>query len=156
MPQATRSRRRATGATPDEPPQHDDQPTRRVTIPDAPTRVLRRVSLRAAIAAVRKYHGMVAVAARQLGCNRATLYRMADRHPELADAIDEARQVQIDAAELGLFAQVQDGEPWALQFVLRTIGKTRGYVERSEVDDLRQPDLSQLSDDELRAWLSKH
>ena len=38
----------------------------------------------------------------------------------------------MDTAEDRLGLAVEAGAPWAITFVLRTIGKDRGYVERSE------------------------
>ena len=35
-----------------------------------------------------------------------------------------------DAAEMVLYKAIMAGEPWAVQFRLRTKGKGRGYVER--------------------------
>jgi hypothetical protein len=39
----------------------------------------------------------------------------------------------VDIAELKLRQQVQDGEAWAVKYILSTKGKSRGYVERQEV-----------------------
>ncbi len=38
----------------------------------------------------------------------------------------------LDTAEVALWKGIQDGESWAVQFALRTIGRSRGYVERRE------------------------
>jgi hypothetical protein len=39
----------------------------------------------------------------------------------------------LDIAEAALFAAVERGEPWAVQFLLRGPGRTRGYGEKYEV-----------------------
>ena len=36
-------------------------------------------------------------------------------------------------AELKLDAAVQAGEPWAIAFLLKTVGRKRGYVQRQEI-----------------------
>ena len=46
---------------------------------------------------------------------------------------DEERETLIDFAENQLFQQVKDGNITAIIFTLKTIGKSRGYVERQEV-----------------------
>lgn len=105
--------------------------------------------------AIENAAGLLSVAARSLGVNRRTIYRAMERWPELQDAVDEARDLHLDVAEGKLFAAVQRGEKWAVLFALRTLGKTRGYVERTEVDDLRAADLSNVPTETLRAWLQQ-
>ena len=78
--------------------------------------------------------GMVTLAARKLGCDPKTVRNYAQRYPTVAQAIVEAREGFLDATELKLQQAVQNGEGWAIAFALRTIGRHRGYVERSEVD----------------------
>lgn len=77
--------------------------------------------------------GMVYLAARRLGCSHTTVYNYARRHPTVQLAIDANRGVMLDTAEVALWKGIQDGESWAVQFALRTIGRNRGYVERKEV-----------------------
>jgi hypothetical protein len=38
----------------------------------------------------------------------------------------------IDAGESALYRATLNGEAWAVQFLLKTLGKSRGYVERVE------------------------
>ena len=90
-----------------------------------------------------------------MGIHRSTIYRMMERHPDVAEAVDEARDYTTDIAEAALYRAIRRGEPWAVQFYLKTQGKRRGYVERTEVDDLRMPDLSNVSDEQLQAWLEQ-
>ena len=78
-------------------------------------------------------HGLIAMAARQLGCTRQTLYNHIDRHPTVAEALDEARAHMGDVAELALFQSILNREGWAVTFYLKTQGRKRGYVEYKEV-----------------------
>jgi hypothetical protein len=78
--------------------------------------------------------GMVTLAARKLGCAPSTVRAYVTRYPSVAQAIREAREGFLDATELKLQQAVQNGEGWAIAFTLRTIGRHRGYVERTEVD----------------------
>ena len=39
----------------------------------------------------------------------------------------------MDISEQKLRAAVLNGEPWAIALVLKTLGKKRGYVERTEI-----------------------
>lgn len=84
------------------------------------------------IAALRESRGMVAVAARKLGCSRLTLYRYIKRHAAVREAIEDERALMTDTAELSLYRSITSGEAWAVCFYLKTQGKSRGYVERTE------------------------
>ena len=85
------------------------------------------------IAALQRTKGMVYLAARDLGCSHQTVYNYAKRHPSVQDAIDSNRGGFIDVAELKLWEAVNKGQPWAVAFALKTIGKNRGFTERQEV-----------------------
>ena len=77
--------------------------------------------------------GMLSVAARHLGVSRQAIYLAAKKHPTVQEAIDDARENTGDTAELKLFEAIKAGEPWAVQFYLKTQGKRRGYIERQEI-----------------------
>ena len=84
------------------------------------------------IKAIIKADGLVSVAARILKCGRATIYaRRAE--PAIAEAIEQARYYAIDNAEEALHDLVEAREPAAVFFMLKTLGKSRGYIERQEV-----------------------
>jgi hypothetical protein len=83
--------------------------------------------------AIREKHGNISAAARYLGCSRNTIARYIDRYPTLKSVYEEERETLIDFAENQLFKQVQEGNITAIIFTLKTIGKSRGYVERQEV-----------------------
>lgn len=87
----------------------------------------------AAIAAIRKHHGLVTHAARQLKVNEYTLHRWISQEPELHAAREQARESVKDMAEKNLFAAIENGAPWAIAMYLKTVGKDRGYVERQEI-----------------------
>ena len=48
-------------------------------------------------------------------------------------AVEHARGEVVDYAEQKLRPAILNGEPWAIAMALKTIGKSRGYVERQEV-----------------------
>ena len=79
--------------------------------------------------------GMVYVAAQRLGCAPATIYNAINKYPTVKAAKESEEGVVLDAAELHVITAINNGEPWALQFVLKTKGKNRGYVERTESDN---------------------
>lgn len=85
------------------------------------------------IDALREKHGNLSAAARYLGCDRHTINRYIQQYPTVKAVADEERETLIDFAENQLFQQVKDGNITAIIFTLKTIGKSRGYVERQEV-----------------------
>lgn len=85
------------------------------------------------IKAIREKHGNLSAAARYLGCSRNTIARYIENYPTVKAVYDEERETLIDFAENQLFQQVKDGNITAIIFTLKTIGKSRGYVERQEV-----------------------
>src|SRR2546422_853035 len=85
------------------------------------------------IEALTKSKGMIAMAARLLGCTRQTIYDAISRHPEINDAVGGERELMLDVAEIKLAVAIQNGQPWAIRYYLSTQGKARGYIERQEV-----------------------
>jgi hypothetical protein len=56
-----------------------------------------------------------------------------EKVPAMKQAVEDARGEVVDYAEQKLRLAVLNGEPWAIGMTLKTIGKSRGYVERQEV-----------------------
>ena len=105
------------------------------------------------IDALRETKGMVYLAAKRLGCEAQTIYNYRDRYPAVRAEMEQQDGEVDDAAEMKLYQAIIAGEPWAVQFRLRTKGKGRGYVERvqNEVSGNLSVDVRSLSDDELHA-----
>ncbi len=84
------------------------------------------------ITALTESKGMVTVAAKKLGCSPTTVHNYIAKHTTIRDAMDAARDSQLDFAELKLFEEIKNNNTTAIIFYLKTVGKRRGYVERSE------------------------
>jgi hypothetical protein len=76
---------------------------------------------------------MVYLAAKALQCDPETIMNYCKRYPTVEAAKVAARGELLDVAELKLWSAVQRGEPWAIAFALKTVGRARGYVERLDV-----------------------
>lgn len=93
----------------------------------------RKFAVRRMVEELTRTKGMVYIAAENLGCVPQTIYNYVKDYPAVAAAKELAEGKVIDQAELGLYKAVLNNEPWAIQFVLKTKGKKRGYVERTEL-----------------------
>ena len=92
-----------------------------------------RLSNQQIIDALRDVNGMVYLAARKLGCAPNTIYNRMTKSATIKQACEDSRGELIDISEQKLRAAVLGGEPWAIALVLKTLGKKRGYVERTEL-----------------------
>jgi len=81
--------------------------------------------------ALRKNHGILVKVAKSLDVTRQGVQQYIARYPALQNIQAEAREVIVDLAEDGLIGGIQMGEQWAIGLALRTLGKNRGYVEKS-------------------------
>jgi hypothetical protein len=86
------------------------------------------------IQALESSHGMVYVAAKQLKCNPQTIMNYCKKFPTVEQAKQAARETITDEAELRLLAAIRRDEPWAIAFYLKTIGRSRGYGERLDLN----------------------
>jgi len=84
------------------------------------------------IDALKETKGMVYLAAKRLGCEAQTIYNYRDRYAAVRAEMEQQDGEVDDAAEMKLYQAIIAGEPWAVQFRLRTKGKGRGYVERTQ------------------------
>ena len=96
-------------------------------------RPYRKYSQEQMIKALEESKGLIAPAARALGCDRDTIKRYAAEYPEVAAVQASMRETVTDLAENALYDAILDREAWAVCFYLKCQGKQRGYVERAEV-----------------------
>ena len=80
-----------------------------------------------------EYNGNVAAIARKLGVSRATIHKRIQESAALRQAIDDARETMVDNVESALYREVLNGNVTAMIFWLKTQGKRRGWVERTEI-----------------------
>jgi outer membrane lipoprotein-sorting protein len=108
------------------------------------------------IEALEKSLGIVTSACKSVEISRETHYRWLKEDPEYKAAVDALDDVALDFAESQLHKQIKDGNSTATIFYLKTKGKKRGYIERTEITGAdNEPikieyDLSKLTADELR------
>ena len=69
-----------------------------------------------------------------LGIARKTFYEWGEKKKKLAEGLEAAEEAIIDFAESKLVEHINNDDVQALIFFLRTKGKKRGYVEKTEAD----------------------
>ena len=75
---------------------------------------------------------MVYLAADALGCVPQTVYNHIAKYPTVKAVFEDEGGRVLDVGEMKLYEHVLNGDAWAVCFLLKTKGKHRGYVERTE------------------------
>ena len=78
--------------------------------------------------------GMVTIATQHLNCDVDTVLNYCRRYAVVEAAKRHARDEVLDETELRLLAAIRRDEAWAIAFCLKTIGRTRGYGERLDLN----------------------
>jgi hypothetical protein len=108
---------------------------------------------KAMIDALEKSLGIVTTACKKVGINRSTHYDWIKEDEQYRDAVNGIDDIAIDFAESKLHSQIDKGDTTATIFYLKTKGKKRGYIERTEYQiDVEKPifkqiDLDVITDD---------
>lgn len=117
---------------------------------------MRNFSKRRVEQAIKGSGGLIATVAKKLGCKWETANGYIKKY-ELQNLIEDERETMLDLAESKLLSNIQKGDNASIFFYLKTQGKKRGYIERSEVTgkdgssllpSIEEIDISDLSNDE--------
>jgi len=98
----------------------------------------------AMIEALEKAMGIVTTACKQVGINRTTHYEWYNTDESYKAQVDSLQDMVLDFAESKLHQSIQNGSDTATIFFLKTKGKKRGYIERTEVDQTIHTEPIQL------------
>lgn len=90
--------------------------------------------------ALEKSLGVVTPAAKAVDICRETHYRWMEEDPEYKKAVYALDDVALDFAESKLHTNINKGDTTATIFYLKTKGKRRGYIEKSEIDHTTKGD----------------
>jgi len=94
----------------------------------------RHIKKEAILQALENSLGVVTIACKQANIPRSTYYKWLKEDIESAKQVKEIENIALDFAESQLHNQIKDGSTPATIFYLKTKGKKRGYVEKSELD----------------------
>ena len=71
-------------------------------------------------------------AADTVGITRQLFYHWQKNDQKFADTVEEIREGMIDFVENSLLKKINEGDTTSIIFFLKTRGKERGYVEKTE------------------------
>jgi uncharacterized protein len=106
------------------------------------------IQKRAMIQALEKSMGIVTNAAKIVGINRVTHYKWLQDDVEYRSQVEDIENMAIDFAESKLHTQIDKCDTTAIIFFLKTKGKKRGYVEKSEMEHMGRIIVKTLNEDD--------
>ena len=94
-----------------------------------------KATQRAMLQALREHRGLVTYASKASGVGRSTHYDWMRDCPEYKQAVDEIKDFVLDEIEHTAMSMITDDKnPAVTIFYLKTLGKTRGFVEKQEIE----------------------
>tara|TARA_R110002020_G_scaffold209230_2_gene415191 strand:+ start:5412 stop:5765 length:354 start_codon:yes stop_codon:yes gene_type:complete len=94
----------------------------------------RHIKKESMIKALEASLGVVTIACKKTDIPRSTFYKWLKEDKKFAKQVRDIENIALDFAESQLHNQIEDGNTSATIFYLKTKGKKRGYIERSELD----------------------
>lgn len=85
--------------------------------------------------------GNLTAVAKACNVTRRTIQNYVNDYPAVKEALDDARETMLDAAESVLYKKVLAGSTPELLFFLKTQGYKRGYSERHQYEHTWQTQL---------------
>ena len=85
------------------------------------------------ITAIKESKGLLTLAAKKAGIKYWTVWKYSQDFPDVKKAVNEAKEEILDFTEGKLYEQINQGNIAAIIFFLKTKGKGRGFIERSEI-----------------------
>lgn len=86
--------------------------------------------------------GLVSPATEKFGIDRSTHYLWMKKFEGFKEAVEDISASMVDFTEGQLFNLIKQGEPSAVYFFLKCKAKSRGYVEKQQVEHSGGLDIS--------------
>jgi hypothetical protein len=90
---------------------------------------------KALLEALSKSLGVVTTACQMVNIDRSTFYKYVNEDPDFKAAVGDIDNEALDFAESKLHDQIRKGDTTAIIFYLKTKGKGRGYIEKTQVEN---------------------
>jgi len=89
-------------------------------------------------------YGIVSDIAKRAKIDRKTVYNWINKDDKLAELFISERENLLDLAEIKLVEKIKTGSESMIALVLKTLGKSRGYVEGKAYDPALEDKLQNL------------
>jgi hypothetical protein len=108
------------------------------------------------IEALHHSNGVVTSAIESVKVHRSTFYKWMKEDEAFKQEVDDIRESALDFVESKMFERIENGSDTMIIFFLKTQGKKRGYIERSQLDvQNTSPDFSGLTTDDIIKLLNE-
>lgn len=94
----------------------------------------RHIKKESMIKALESSLGVVTIACQKTDIPRSTFYKWMKEDEKFAKQVKDIENIALDFAESKLHNQIEKNNTAATIFYLKTKGKRRGYIEKSELD----------------------
>lgn len=91
------------------------------------------------IEVLKRTMGNVTKACEAAGISRVSFYNWKEADEKFSQEVESISEYLLDFTEDQLYTKIKKGNLTAIIFYLKTKGKKRGYVERMQVEDLKDP-----------------
>ena len=92
------------------------------------------INKKAMIKALEKCMGIASTACKMEGICRTSHYEWIIEDEQYRKDVESVQDMVIDFAESSLHRQIEEGNPTSTIFYLKTKGKKRGFVEKTEIE----------------------
>ena len=86
------------------------------------------------LTAIKNSYGIVSNVAKKLKCDWNTARKYIDKYECTLQAEEDERKKYVDLAESNSVELLKSGDPQQTRYVLSTVGKDRGYTDKTEID----------------------
>lgn len=93
----------------------------------------RKFSDKQIIQALRESHGLIYIAAENLGCTPQAIYKRKKKCARITICIENQRGRLVDKAHSKLEDGIDRGEQWAVTLCLKSLGKDRGFGDETKL-----------------------
>jgi len=99
--------------------------------------------------------GIVSTAAAMVGISRQCHYLWMANDSEYKATVDALDDLVLDLSETALHTKIKEGDTASIIFHLKTKGKKRGYIERSQVETKAVESFDEYTDEQLDAAIAE-
>ena len=105
--------------------------------------------------AIKGSAGILSTVARKLECDWHTAEFYKNKWESTKKAYQDERETLLDMAESAIATGIRDGDLGSARWMLATLGKNRGYTEKTEVELIRAKpiDITKLTHEQKEAFI---